>query len=84
MAMTLDEIAAVVNAAFPAGAQQFGAALALLDARMGVEMAQGVQRLAQAQADSATMQAQQAIQTAQAQRLAAEARFDALVASMAG
>ena len=71
MAMTLDEIAAVVNAAFPAGAQQFGAALALLDARMGVEMAQGVQRLAQAQADSATMQAQQAIQAAQAQRLAA-------------
>jgi hypothetical protein len=84
MAMTLDEIAAVVNAAFPAGAQQFGAALALLDARMGVEMAQGVQRLAQAQADSATMQAQQAIQTAQADALAAQARFDALVASMAG
>jgi len=84
MAMTIDEVLATINAAFPAGAQQLGAALALLDARMGVEMAQGVQRLAQAQADSATMQAQQAIQTAQAQRLAAEARFDALVASMAG
>lgn len=65
-------------------APEFARALALLDARIGVEMAQGVQRLAQAQADSATMQAQQAIQAAQAQRLAAEARFDALVASMAG
>lgn len=82
--MTIDEVLATINAAFPQGAQQLGAALALLDARMGVEMAQGVQRLAQAQADSATMQAQQAIQTAQAQALAAQARFDALVASMAG
>lgn len=82
--MTIDEIVQVINVAFPQGVSQLGAALALLDARMGVEMAQGVQRLAQAQADSATMQAQQAIQTAQAQRLAAEARFDALVASMAG
>lgn len=84
MAMTIDEVLVTINTAFPAGAQQLGAALALLDARMGVEMAQGVQRLAQAQADSATMQAQQAIQQAQAQALAAQARFDALVASMAG
>jgi len=84
MAMTLDEIAAVVNSAFPGGAQQFGAALALLDARMGVEMAQGVQRIAQAQAERPNQQAQAAIQAAQADALAAQARFDALVASMAG
>lgn len=84
MAMTLDEIAAVVNAAFPGGAQQFGAALALLDARMGVEMAQGVIRLAQGQAEQANQQAQTAIQAAQADMLAAQARFDALVASLAG
>lgn len=84
MAMTIDEVLATINAAFPQGAQQLGAALQMLDARMGVEMAQGVQRLAQAQADSATQQAQTAIQTAQAQALAAQARFDALVASMAG
>lgn len=84
MAMTIDEIVQVINIAFPDGAQQLGAALALLDARMGVEMAQGVQRLAQAQAEQANQQAQAAIQAAQADMLAAQARFDALVASLAG
>jgi hypothetical protein len=81
MAMTIDEIAAVVNTAFP-DAQSFGAALEMLDARMRVESAQGVQRLAQAQAAQATQQANAAIQAAQAQAAQAQADFDALVAQM--
>jgi hypothetical protein len=81
--MTIDQIAAVVNTAFPDGAQQFGAALAMLDARMRLEAAQSMQRQAQAQADAANSQAQHAIQQAQAAALQAQADFDALVASLA-
>ena len=84
MAMTIDEMTAVVNTAFPGGAVQFGGALALLNARMGVETAQGVMRLARAQAEAANQAAQTAIQQAETDALAAQARFDALVASLAG
>jgi hypothetical protein len=80
--MTIDEIAAVVNTAFPGGAQQFGAALAMLDARMRLESAQAMQRIAQIQANSANAQAQQVIQQAQAAALQAQDDFDALVASL--
>lgn len=80
--MTIDEVLMVLNQHF-ASAPELSVALTLLDARTDLEIANARQRLAQAAAAGATAQAE-AIQTAQAQRLAAEARFDALVASMAG
>ena len=84
MAMTLDEIAAVVNSAFPGGAEEFGAALALLNAQIDLHIAGSRQRLATAQASTANQQAQAVIQQAQAAEADARVQFDALVASMAG
>lgn len=84
MAMTLDEIAAVVNSAFPGGAEEFGAALALLNAQIDLHIAGSRQRLAAARASAANQQAQTVIQQAQAAEADARAQFDALVASMAG
>jgi hypothetical protein len=81
--MTIDEIAAVINAQF-ASAEELAVALRLLDARMDIEIANGVQRIAQAQAETATAQAQAAIQVAQANALAAQAAFDQIVAQLAG
>lgn len=84
MAMTLDQIAAVVDQAFPGGAEEFGAALALLNAQIDLHIAGSRQRLAAAQASAANQQAQTVIQQAQAAEADARAQFDALVASMAG
>lgn len=80
--MTIDEIAAVINQQF-ASPQELAIALRLLDARMGIELANGVQRIAHAQAEVAQATAQQAIQQAQAQAAAAQARFDLIVAGLA-
>lgn len=82
MAMTLDEIAAVVNAAFPT-AEAFANALAMLDAQMRLNVANSQQRLAQAGAAAAQQQAQTVIQQAQATALAAQQEFDAIVAQLA-
>ena len=79
--MTIDEIVAVINQQF-ASAQELAIALRLLDARMDIEIANGVQRIAQAQAETANAQAQAAIQRAQANRLAAETAFDLIVAGL--
>lgn len=81
--MTIDEIVAVINAQFTSP-QELAVALRLLDARMDIEIANGVQRIAQAQADAGTAQAQAAIQQAQANRLAAEQAFDLIVGSLVG
>ena len=82
--MTIDEMMAVVDQAFPGGAEEFGAALALLNAQIGLHIAGSRQRLAAAQASAANQQAQTVIQQAQAAEADARAQFDALVASMAG
>ena len=82
--MTIDEMMAVVDQAFPGGATEFAAALALLNAQIDLHIAGSRQRLATAQASTANQQAQAVIQQAQAAAAAAQARFDALVASMAG
>lgn len=80
--MTMEEIVAVINQQF-ASPQALAVALQLLDARMGIELANGVQRIAQAQAEVAQATAQQAIQQAQAQAAAAQTRFDLIVAGLA-
>ena len=80
--MTIDEIAAVINQQF-ANPHDLAVALRLLDARMAIEIANGVQRIAQAQAETANAQAQASIQQAQANRLAAEQAFDQIVAALA-
>ena len=80
--MTIDDIVAVINQQF-ATPQALAVALQMLDARMGVEIANGAQRIAQAQAETANAQAQAAIQAAQANAIAAQARFDAIVAGLA-
>lgn len=80
--MTMEEIVAVINQQF-ASPQALAVALQLLDARMGIELANGAQRIAQAQAEVAQATAQQAIQQAQAQAAAAQARFDLIVAGLA-
>lgn len=80
--MTIDEIVAVINAQF-ASAEELAVALRLLDARMDIELANGMQRIAQAQAQTAQAQAQQAIQQAQSQAAVAQARFDEIVAGLA-
>lgn len=79
--MNIDEIVAVINQQF-ASPQALAVALQLLDARMGIELANGVQRIAQAQAEVAQSTAQAAIQQAQAQATEAQARFDAIVAQL--
>lgn len=80
--MTIEEIVAVINQQF-ASPQALAVALQLLDARMGIELANGVQRIAQAQAAAGQAQAQEAIQRAQAQAAAAQTRFDLIVAGLA-
>ena len=82
--MTIDEMMAVVDQAFPGGATEFAAALALLNAQIGLHIAGSRQRLAASQASAANQQAQTVIQQAQAAEADARAQFDALVASMAG
>jgi hypothetical protein len=64
--------------------EETGIALQLLDARMDVEIANGAARLAQHAGDVATAQAQTAIQQAQANAIAAQQRFDTIVATLAG
>ena len=81
--ITIDQIAAIFNAQFET-AEALAVALRLLDARMDIEIANGVQRIAQAQAESATTQAQTAIQIAQANALAAQQAFDVIVTQLAG
>lgn len=44
--MTIDEMMAVVDQAFPGGAEEFGAALALLNAQIDLHIAGSRQRLA--------------------------------------
>lgn len=82
--MTIDEMMAVVDQAFPDGATEFAAALALLKAQIDLHIAGSRQRLAAAQASAANQAAQTVIQQAQAAEADARAQFDALVASMAG
>jgi hypothetical protein len=64
--------------------EETGIALELLSARMDVEIANGAARLAQYAGDAATAQAQTAIQQAQANAIAAQQRFDTIVATRAG
>lgn len=81
--MSIDELVAIVNQAFPGGAAEFGAALQMLNAQMALNIASSRQRLAQSAANTANQQAQAAIQAAQADALAAQAEFDAIVAGLA-
>lgn len=82
MAMTIDEVLAVLNSHF-ASAQELSVALTLLDARTDLEIANARQRLAQAAAASATAAAETIRQQAQADAAAAQDRFDATVAALA-
>lgn len=81
--MTLDEVLAVLNAAFPGGAQELAVSLALLKPRTEMEIANAKARLASAGAQRATTEAELVRQQAQAEAVAAEARFDAIIEAMA-
>lgn len=83
MAMTLDEVLAVLNQQFPNGAQELGISLALLKPRTEMEIANATARLAAIQAQQAVAGAELVRQQAQAEAAAAEARFDAVVAQLA-
>lgn len=81
--MTLDEVLAVLNQQFPGGAQELAVSLALLKPRTEMEIANAKARLVSAQVAQATTAGEMARQVAQAEAQAAEARFDAVVASLA-
>lgn len=81
--MTLDEVLAVLNQHFDS-AQELSIALTLLDAQTDMRIAQAKARIVTVQASAATTQAELLRQQANAAASAAEAEFDAIVASLAG
>ena len=82
--MTLDEVLAVLNQQFPGGAQELAMSLALLKPRTEMEIANAKARLAAAGSQQAVAGAELVRQQAQAEAQAAEARFDAIIAQLAG
>lgn len=82
--MTIEEVLAVLNAQFPNGAQELGISLALLKPRTEMEIANARARLAAAGSTAAVTAAELVRQQAQADAAAAEARFDAIIAQLAG
>lgn len=81
--MTLDEVLAVLNQQFPGGAQELAVSLRLLGAQTEMRIAQAQARIVTAQASATTTQAELLRQQANAAAAAAEAEFDAIVASLA-
>jgi hypothetical protein len=81
--MTIDEVLAVLNQQFPDGAQELAVALRLLGAQTDMRIAQATARIVTAQANAANTQAELMRQQANAAAAAAEAEFDAIVASLA-
>lgn len=82
--MTLDEVLVVLNQQFPGGAQELAMSLALLKPRTEMEIANSRARSSASVANTALTNAEMERQQRQAEAAAAEARFDAIVAQLAG